>query len=96
MIEVWASDLNLGSFDNCPGDLIFSFSPDVNDDNVLYTCDDLGQQPVEIWVTDAAGNQDFCETFIVVQDNMGFALAHQSLLQVCWLTKLTNRTRCNS
>jgi hypothetical protein len=71
MIEVWASDLNLGSFDNCPGDLIFSFSPDVNDSGVLYTCDDLGQQPVEIWVTDAAGNQDFCETFIVVQDNMG-------------------------
>jgi hypothetical protein len=71
MIEVWASDLNLGSFDNCPGDLIFSFSPNVNDIGVTYTCDDLGQQPVEIWVTDAAGNQDFCETFIVVQDNMG-------------------------
>ena len=72
MIDVWASDLNLGSFDNCPGDLIFSFSPDVNDIGVTYTCDDLGQNPVEIWVTDAAGNQDFCETFIVVQDNMSF------------------------
>ncbi|MBR9920155.1 MAG: T9SS type A sorting domain-containing protein [Bacteroidetes bacterium] len=72
MIEVWASDLNLGSFDNCPGDLIYSFSPDVTDLGVVYTCDDLGQQAVEIWVTDAAGNQDFCETFIVVQDNMDF------------------------
>ncbi|MCB0707164.1 MAG: T9SS type A sorting domain-containing protein, partial [Saprospiraceae bacterium] len=72
MIQVWASDLNLGSFDNCPGDLTYSFSPNVNDLGVTYTCDDLGQQPVEIWVTDAAGNQDFCETFIVVQDNMGF------------------------
>ncbi|MCB0706599.1 MAG: hypothetical protein KDC34_14895, partial [Saprospiraceae bacterium] len=58
--------------DNCPGDLIYSFSPNVNDLGVIYTCDDLGQQPVEMWVTDAAGNQDFCETFIVVQDNMGF------------------------
>ncbi|MBR9922245.1 MAG: HYR domain-containing protein [Bacteroidetes bacterium] len=70
MIEVWASDLDLNSFDNCPGDLIFSFSPDVTDLAVTYTCDDLGQIPVEMWVTDAAGNQDFCETFIVVQDNM--------------------------
>jgi hypothetical protein len=72
MIQVWASDLNLGSFDNCPGPLKFSFSPNVNDIGVIYTCDDLGQNPVEIWVTDVAGNQDFCETFIVVQDNMGF------------------------
>ncbi|MBR9921604.1 MAG: HYR domain-containing protein [Bacteroidetes bacterium] len=70
MIEVWASDLNLGSFDNCPGDLIYTFSPDITDLAVTYTCDDLGQQAVEIWVTDAAGNQDFCETFINVQDNM--------------------------
>ncbi|MBR9920014.1 MAG: HYR domain-containing protein [Bacteroidetes bacterium] len=71
MIEVWASDLDLGSFDNCPGDLLFSFSPDTDDVGVVYTCDDIGQQPVEVWVTDVAGNQDFCETYVVVQDNMG-------------------------
>ncbi|MCB0704915.1 MAG: HYR domain-containing protein [Saprospiraceae bacterium] len=70
MIEVFASSLDLGSFDNCPGALSFSFSSDVNDVSNVYTCDDIGFQPIEIWVTDAAGNQDFCETFIVVQDNM--------------------------
>jgi hypothetical protein len=31
----------------------------------------LGQQPVQVWVTDAAGNQDFCETFVIIQANMG-------------------------
>jgi hypothetical protein len=70
MVEVWATDLNDNSFDNCPGALKFSFSSNVNDISVLYTCDDLGQQPLELWVTDAAGNQDYCETFVIIQDNM--------------------------
>ena len=70
MVDVWASDLNDGSFDNCPGDLKYSFSSDVNDIGITFTCDDLGQNDVEVWVTDATGNQDFCQTFIVIQDNM--------------------------
>ncbi len=71
MVEIWASDFDAGSYDNCPGDLKVSLSPDVTDVSRTYTCDDLGQQPIEMWVTDAAGNQDFCATFIEVQDNMG-------------------------
>ncbi|MBK8563228.1 MAG: T9SS type A sorting domain-containing protein [Saprospiraceae bacterium] len=70
MVEVWASDLNSGSFDNCPGTLKYSFSSDVNDLGEVFTCDDLGTNPVQMWVTDAAGNQDYCETFVVIQDNM--------------------------
>ncbi|MEO1713816.1 MAG: T9SS type A sorting domain-containing protein, partial [Bacteroidota bacterium] len=70
MIEVWASDLDAGSFDNCPGDLIWSFSEDITETNRLFTCDDLGIQTVQIWVTDASGNQDYCETTIMIQDNM--------------------------
>ncbi len=71
MVEVWASDLNAASFDNCPGSLTFSFSADVDDLSQTYDCNDVGQNEVEIWVTDAFGNQDFCETFIVIQANMG-------------------------
>ena len=70
MVDVWASDLNDGSFDNCPGDLQFSFSSDVNNIGTTYTCDDLGPNEVEVWVTDATGNQDFCVTTIFIQDNM--------------------------
>ncbi|MBK8492613.1 MAG: T9SS type A sorting domain-containing protein [Saprospirales bacterium] len=72
MVEVWASDFDEGSFDNCGPIAYFSFSPDTTDVSTIYTCDDLGQQPVEVWVTDIYGNQDFCETFIVIQDNMNF------------------------
>ncbi len=71
MVEIWASDLDAGSFDNCPGDLELSFSSDVNDKSRVYTCDDLGQQPVQLWVTDANDNQDYCETFVIIQANMG-------------------------
>ncbi|MBK9014614.1 MAG: CHRD domain-containing protein [Saprospiraceae bacterium] len=71
MVDIWASDFDAGSFDNCPGALKLSFSANVNDIGNTYTCDDLGQQPVQIWVTDAAGNQDYCETFVIIQANMG-------------------------
>ncbi len=73
MVEVWASDLDAGSFDNCPPTQSpkLSFSANVNNISITFTCDDLGTQEVELWVTDAAGNQDFCTTFVVIQDNMG-------------------------
>jgi hypothetical protein len=71
MIDIWAVDFDAGSFDNCPGDLQLSFSADVNDDQRIYTCDDLGENVIQLWVTDAEGNQDFCETFVEVQDNLG-------------------------
>jgi hypothetical protein len=72
MVQLWASDFDAGSFDNCTpqSQLKLSFSANVNDTGHTYTCDDLGQQTVQLWVTDLAGNQDYCETFVIVQDNM--------------------------
>jgi len=69
-IDIWSSDFDAGSFDNCPGTLSISFSTDVSDTQRIFNCDQVGQQNVEIWVTDAAGNQDFCNTFVIVEDNM--------------------------
>ncbi|TAK49445.1 MAG: T9SS type A sorting domain-containing protein [Saprospiraceae bacterium] len=71
MIAVGASDFDAGSFDNCTGHLVISFSADTTDVSAVYTCGDIGQQPIQMWVTDAVGNQDYCETFLVVQDNLG-------------------------
>lgn len=70
-ITVWASDFDAGSFDNCPGPLKISFSADVNDISKTYYCDSLGIVYIEMWVTDAAGNQDYCKTFLEIQDNFG-------------------------
>lgn len=69
-VEIWATDLDDGSFDNCPGGVEISFSDDTSDKSKTFTCDEVGQQNIQIWVTDASGNQDYCNTFVVVQDNM--------------------------
>ncbi len=37
--------------------------------NVIFTCAELGQQPVELWARDLAGNADYCQTFVQVSDN---------------------------
>ena len=71
MVEVWASDFDVASFDNCSTNLQFSFSPDTDSTSMVLNCDDIGQIPVQMWVTDEAGNQDYCETFLILQDNMG-------------------------
>ena len=70
MIDVCAEDLLEYAVDNCPGPLKVSFSSDINDVCRTYNCDQVGQIPVEIWVTDAEGNQDFCFNGIILQDNM--------------------------
>ncbi len=74
MVPVNASALlDPSSSDNCSdfSDLQASFSPDVTNTTIIFTCDDLGINPVDIWLTDEDGNADFCQTFIEIQDNMG-------------------------
>jgi len=75
-ITVWAKDLDINSFDNCTQkeNLRFSFSEDVNNKSITYNCDSLKKQAfvvftVRLYVTDEAGNQDYCETSIRIQDN---------------------------
>ena len=70
MVPVSAWQFDAGSFDNCPGDLLLSFSENVSDTVKIYTCGQQGIRIVTIWVTDAAGNQAFCETTVDIQDNM--------------------------
>jgi len=69
-IELEAKLYDVGSFDNCTENenLIFSWSADIVDQFKEFCCEDLGTNIVEIWVTDEAGNQDFCITYIQIQD----------------------------
>ncbi len=73
MVPVNVSQLEEGSsFDNCTerADLLFSLSPNTADTQAIFECDDVGDNTVQVWVTDEAGNQDYCETTVTVQDNM--------------------------
>lgn len=75
-VTIWAKDFDLKSEDNCTDedDLIFSFSEDPTHTNQTFTCDDIENggtvQNIRIWITDEAGNQDFCSVTLDVQDNL--------------------------
>ncbi|MBK7936581.1 MAG: T9SS type A sorting domain-containing protein [Lewinellaceae bacterium] len=48
----------------------FPLNPDGTPQNsVTFTCADLGIQHVQLWAMDMAGNADYCETTVDVQDN---------------------------
>ncbi len=66
MIEVAADLMDYGSLDNCTEqeDLILELNP------YMFDCNDVGTNVVTLTVTDEAGNSDYCETYIIVQDNM--------------------------
>jgi hypothetical protein len=70
MVEIWAKDLNKGSYTVCGNQpLIYSFSKNTNETSKTFTCDHIGSNMVEIWVTDSKGAQNYCITEVVVQNN---------------------------
>lgn len=75
---VQAAAFDAGSSDNCTatGNLVRTvrkagtnlIDPPTTT-QIVFTCEDIGNQLIEFWVTDAAGNSDYCVTYIAVQDN---------------------------
>ncbi len=65
-VTIWSSDFDAGASDNC-GDYVTSFSEDTDDIFLTIPCHEAGPRLIEVWITDDAGNQDFCQTFINVQ-----------------------------
>ena len=84
MITINVSDVLQDTYDNCtPSNLLkvgirragqgtgFPRLPNGQPQTtVTFTCADLGEQNVEVWSEDVAGNADFCVAKVNVQDNM--------------------------
>jgi hypothetical protein len=71
-ITLPASLFNKGSSASCDGDeLFFSWSPDPTDQRRTFTCQDIGYNPMSMYVTDNFGNQSFCNVTLVIQNNSG-------------------------
>jgi len=82
MVELWASDFDAGSSHACNNEVVLSFSSDTTDQVVFFDCFDIGLQEIQLWATDATtGQQDYCVTFIDVQDNNGQNICDPSLLE---------------
>jgi hypothetical protein len=83
-VDIWAKDLDHGSYDNCTAkeNLKFYFDGDENKPSIRVCCDDFvaaGQNDelrieVEMWVQDEEGNRDYCKTIVIVQDNLDSCL----------------------
>ncbi|MBK8954944.1 MAG: T9SS type A sorting domain-containing protein [Saprospiraceae bacterium] len=69
-IDIWAADVDKGSYQFCGNPVTLSFSRDTFDRYIRYGCDSLGMHRVALWVTDQlTGLQDHCFTTITIQDN---------------------------
>ena len=76
-VEIWAADFDQGSFGgtcNENDNLTFSFSSNTSTTAQSFSCLDLAGGvtdtiELEMWVTDSNGNQSFCTTHLILQDN---------------------------
>ena len=80
MITLWDTDFLQYTFDNCTpkNQLKIAIRKTgagtgfpLDQHSVTFDCTELGPQKVQIWSQDAYGNADYCETYVVVQDNSG-------------------------
>jgi hypothetical protein len=113
MIQLWASDFLQYTQDNCtPADQLKiairkssdptpGFPVDAQGNpitNVTFTCGEVGTQLVKLWSIDKAGNADFCETYVIVQDNNGNCPSDPNSAKVAGKlnTEMTNGVEASS
>ncbi|MEL6866251.1 MAG: hypothetical protein AAFP19_17610 [Bacteroidota bacterium] len=88
-IELWASDFDLDSDDNCTdkANLQFSFSDDINDRTRLKTCDDVTGVPDmdTIYIWDEAGNYSTCIVSFLLLDCGADPIIGDANLKLCYI-----------
>lgn len=93
-MTLWASDLLQYAQDNTTGSANITLSIRKSgtgtgfpgSPSITYNCDELGTQAIEIWAMDAYGNADYCETYVIITDNLGFCPANPQA-QVSWCVR---------
>ncbi len=89
-----ASDLNLGSTDNCGISSILLVSPSQGPgqtmppmeatSSISFSCDDLGVNTFDFWVGDSAGNWDYKSTYALVENNLSpFCSGGNPVVNIC-------------
>lgn len=79
-VTVWATDLIASPTPDCTPPVYYSLNrvgepADSTVDFITFTTEDLAASSptfVEVHAFDGIGNQDFCQTYVQVQDNLGF------------------------
>lgn len=70
MVELWAKDLDVGSYHPCyDTPLTFSFDTTGVEMARTFTCAEVGHNDINIYVTDKHNRQSYCKVDIHVQNN---------------------------
>gem|GEM_PF-1170740 len=70
-----ATEIDGGSTDNCTGTLQFNLEelplnpPPTSATSLTFDASDIGQHEIALWVTDEAGNFDYCTVTVQVKDD---------------------------
>ncbi|MFT6357634.1 MAG: hypothetical protein ACJAYJ_001849 [Saprospiraceae bacterium] len=86
MVTITPNLIEGGSSDNCSvyEDLIFQVSPNT------FNCENIGNQTATLTVTDVYGNSSFCQTTIVVQDNLDYCNGTNNNISLAGFVGLEN------
>ncbi len=70
MVELWAKDIDVNSFHPCDNrPLNFSFEADSVVMVRSFSCQDIGRNNINMYVSDQEGRQSFCRVTVEVQNN---------------------------
>ncbi len=70
MVTINAKKFDVGSFSECGGEIVFSFSEEEVNNQKTFDCSNIGTNFIEVWVTDlSTGSQNKVETFIQITNN---------------------------
>jgi len=80
-VDIWASDIDLGSTDDCASEVVLSFSATSVVTSMTFTCDDLGINDVVLYVQDG-NNVSSCVSRVYIQDNIGACSGSRPLANI--------------
>ena len=83
MACIEASSINASSSHVCGYPIEFSFSRDIKDKSKCFTCEDIGNKDISLYVTDIYGNQSFCNTNIAIQNHTGTDVSITGPNEIC-------------
>jgi hypothetical protein len=92
MISLDADDFIQSVSDNCTSnnniELRLGGEPEGGQDDppstsdLVFDCEDLGQNIVSVWAGDEAGNWDYCLTYVEIQDNSEACMSDDDIISV--------------
>jgi hypothetical protein len=89
--ELFASDFISAPTVSCGDSIYYSINrsgeaPNPDQTSITLGCEDIGTIPIEIWAYDTLGNANSCETFVILQDDLGYCSIYDPFVISSFIT----------